>query len=96
MAKWKKEGIFLTPLFKYKCLGCRDPITTFWEKGYSLQNFPLDIKKPSEYNSYALDRQFHCNLCGWKLNFGIALEKEHWEAIVKDEDRKEANRLTID
>ena len=95
MAKWKKKDIFLEPLFKFKCLGCRDPVATFWEKGYTLHNFPLDINKPSEYNSYALDRQFHCNLCGCQMNFGTALKKKHWEAIVKSEDERKANQLTL-
>ena len=88
-AKWKKNGIFLEPLFKYKCLGCKDPLAKFYELGYGLQNFPISDDKPGDYGSYALDRQFHCGLCGWQMNFGIALKKEHWEQIVEYEDERE-------
>ena len=82
MAKWRKEGIFLKPLFKFKCLGCRDTLATFSESGYRLQNFPIDMKKPNEYNSYNIDRTYHCNLCGCKVTFGIALTKEHFKELV--------------
>ena len=88
MAKWKKEGIFLKPLFKYKCLGCKDPLAKFWEKGYALQNFPISDDNPADYNSYALDREFVCELCGWQMNYGIALKKNHWKEIIRYEDKE--------
>ncbi len=79
MAKWKKKGIFLEPLFKFKCLGCKDTATTFYEFGWALQNFPIENDK--DYKSHAIDREFRCNFCGWQLVFGIALSKEHFEEI---------------
>jgi len=88
MARWKKEGIFLTPLWKFKCGGCEDPAARFIEMGYALLNFPIYIERRNEYNSYALDRKYYCNLCGWQLNFGIALQKEHWEAIKEYDEEK--------
>lgn len=90
MAKWKKKGIYLKPLWKFKCLGCKDPLATFFEHGYALLNFPIYSEKQKEYNSYALDREYYCKLCGWQLNFGIALKRGHFEAIEKYD--RERNR----
>lgn len=88
MAKWRKKGIYLYPTFKFKCLGCRDPLATFKEMAYALLNFPIYDGKQAEYNSYALDRQYMCTLCGWQMNFGIALTKRHWEEVLKHEEEK--------
>lgn len=81
MAKWQKDGIALHPLFKFKCLGCKDPKATFTETGFLVNNFPIYNDKPEEYNSYALDRTFICDLCCFRVVFGIAISKEHYDAI---------------
>ena len=88
MAKWTKVGIILKPLFKFKCLGCRDSLATFSETGYRLQNFPIVMETQDDYNSYAIDRTYQCKLCGWKLVFGIALTKEYFKELV-DTGRQE-------
>lgn len=87
MARWKKEGLNLKPLWKFKCLGCGDPMAGFKEMGYLLLNFPIHSDRQYEYHSYALDRQYSCVLCGWQINFGIALTKEHFEAVL-ERDKK--------
>jgi len=81
MAKWKKDGIALHPLFEFKCLGCRTPKADFTETGYSLCRFPIYDDKPEEYDAHALDRTFKCDLCGYRVVFGIAVSKEHHDAI---------------
>ena len=83
MAKWHKKGIFLTPLFKMKCMGCRDPLARFEEVGYALSKFPIDDDKPHEYNSHVIDRTYVCNLCGFRRVYGIALTKKHFDQIVE-------------
>lgn len=94
MIKWRKNGIFLAPLFKFKCLGCRDTLATFYEMGYGLSNFPIDMDKPEDYNSYALDRTYRCNLCGWEDVFGLALTKEHFEEILNYDEKKSKRQIT--
>lgn len=90
MAKWHKDGIFIKPLFKMKCLGCRDPLARFTEMGYCLSNFPIDSEKPELYNSYVIDRTYKCNICGFQLVFGIALQEKHFKEIIKNEDEERA------
>jgi len=91
MAKWRKVGIILKPLFKFECLGCRDSLATFSETGYRLQNFPITMENQDDYNSYAIDRTYHCNFCGWELVFGIALTKGHFKELL-DAGRTEFTR----
>ena len=90
MAKWKKKGIFIKPLFKMKCLGCKDPTARFVELGYALSNFPIDDDKPEDYNSYVIDRTYKCNLCGFQAVWGIALSEKHFKEIL-DYDREVGN-----
>jgi hypothetical protein len=88
MPKWKKEGIFLKPLWNFKCMGCKDPMAGFKEMGYILLNFPIYADKQKEYKSFALDRQYMCTLCGWQLNFGIAITEGHFKAIEMHDKAK--------
>lgn len=92
MARWKKEGLNLKPLWKFKCRGCSDPMAGFTEMGYALLNFPIYSDKQRSYESFALDRQYRCVLCGWQLNFGLALSKAHWEAVKKRDEEQERGR----
>lgn len=92
MPKWKKEGIFVRPLFRMKCLGCRDSNARFIEVGYGLSNFPIDDDYPEKYDSYVIDRTYRCNLCGWQQTFGVALSKEHFEEILDYEARNERGK----
>lgn len=95
MAKWKRDGIFIHPLFMFKCLGCKDPKATFSETGFTLCNFPIYNDKPEEYDSHALDRTFKCDLCGYRIVFGIAVSKEHHDAInnwMREEEKKQSDK----
>jgi len=96
MARWKKDGLNLIPLWKFKCEGCKDPMAGFIEMGYALLNFPIYDDKQREYDSYALDRQYKCSLCGWQLNFGLALSKKHFEAVVERDEREGRGESRID
>ena len=81
MAKWQKDGVFLHPLFEFKCLGCRTPKVDFTETGFCISKFPLYNEKPEEYNSHALDRTFVCDLCGYRIVFGLAVSNKHHDEI---------------
>ena len=82
MAKWRKNGAHVIPNFNIKCLGCGDPDATFSHIGYALSNFPLNNDRPEDYNSYVIDMTFHCDLCGWRTVFGVAISKEHFKEII--------------
>jgi len=81
MAMWQKDGVFLHPLFEFKCLGCRTPKADFTEVGFVLNKFPLYNDKPEEYDSHALDRTFVCDLCGYRIVFGLAVSNKHHDEI---------------
>ena len=96
MAKWKRDGIFIHPLFEFKCLGCRDPKATYTETGFVISNFPIFNDKPEEYDSYALDRTFKCDFCGFRIVFGIAVSKKHHDKIdewMKEGEKKQGEHL---
>jgi hypothetical protein len=87
VAKWKKRGkIFLDPLFKMVCRGCKDPFASFREMGYALSNFPIDAEHPEKYDSYVIDRTYACELCGYATVFGVAVSSEHFQEILDYEE----------
>lgn len=86
MAKWRKVGVLLKPLFKMKCLGCRDSLAILKESGYIVKNFPIKMDKQENYNSYAYDKEYCCLLCGWQDVFGLAVTKEHYGGLMKREN----------
>lgn len=92
MAKWAKVGIFIKPNFKMTCLGCGDIGVSFFERQYQIMHFPIYMDKPTDYNSYAIDRIYCCNLCGWRMIFGIAISKKHFEDIRDYFDTKGINK----
>ena len=95
MAKWRKEGIFVKPQFRFVCQGCKDPDATFTETGHALNEFPL-YDDDYDYQSHALDRTYICDLCGFRVVFGLAITKEHYEAITewKKEKKKPQGSLS--
>jgi hypothetical protein len=64
--------------------------------GYALLNFPIHEDNQRDYSSFALDRQYRCNLCGWQLNFGLALKKEHWEAVKLRDEKLQRGKSGMD
>ena len=44
----------------------------------SLLNFPLDMTRPEEENSYAVDVEYQCHECGWTATHGVAIDRAHY------------------
>lgn len=92
MAKWVKDGVFFSPNFKMVCLGCGDPAASFEETQYHIMHFPIHMDNLEEYSSYAMDRTFACKLCGWRIIYGIALSKKHFDEIRDYLDTKDMKK----
>ncbi|KKL71342.1 hypothetical protein LCGC14_2095890 [marine sediment metagenome] len=94
MAKWRKQGVLLKPLFKMKCLGCRDSVAVLRESGYILNNFPIRMDKQEDYSSHAYDKEYCCSLCGWQTVFGLAVTKEHYDELIEVGDDRFKRQIT--
>ena len=82
-AHWKTCDDTLLELeadFEPECVYCHVSMETLTS---TILKFPTDLRNIDNLDGHAVDVVVTCPSCGWTETFGVAIDKEHHQRLVK-------------